>query len=254
MKVTVVIPARMAATRFPGKPLAKISQKPIIQWVYQRSEKARVDEVLVVTDSLEIMAAVEHFGGNAIKTRADHPNGTSRIAEVADYLKTDIIVNVQGDEPCIHPDVINAVAQPLIKDPTLEMATMATPIKQKEHLFNPNAVKVVLDQSQHALYFSRAPIPYYKHLGMASPEFPFQREGPYLRHIGIYAYRREFLLRYANHPPSRLESMEGLEQLRALEMGAKIYVGLTDHESIGVDEPEDLEKAKHFLASEGSIS
>lgn len=252
MRVTVVIPARMAATRFPGKPLEKINHRPIIEWVYERSSKANVDAVLVATDSQEIFEAVQAFGGNCCLTSPHHPNGTSRIAEAAEQIDADVIVNVQGDEPSIHPEVINAVIAPFAKDPNLHMATMANPLTIPEDLFNPNIVKVVLNRQQHALYFSRAAIPYHKHLGMHDPQFPMP-EHPYYKHIGIYAYRKSFLLAYAAEPPSALETVEGLEQLRALDMGTKIYVGLTHHTSIGVDEPGDLEKARAFLASEGRV-
>lgn len=253
MKVTVLIPARMAATRFPGKPLSKILGKPMIQWVYERSKLANVDHVVVATDSQEIQRAVFEFGGNCKLTRDDHLNGTSRIAEVAATLDSDVIVNVQGDEPGIHPQVINDVTDPFRDRPGLEMATMAVPISHHEDIFNPNIVKVVLDRNHHALYFSRAPIPYQRHSGMHNPHFPNTTGMKHLRHIGIYAYRKSFLMRYAAQPPCTLESAEGLEQLRALDMGATIYVGITQHTAIGVDTPADLEKAASFLVNEGSI-
>lgn len=254
MKVTVIIPARMAATRFPGKPLAKIGQKPIIQWVFERCKMAGVDRVIVATDSSDIADAVTAFGGEYHMTRADHPNGTSRIAEVAEVIDADIIINVQGDEPAIHPNVIHAVVTPFKTQKHLEMATMANPIKNHQDLFNPHIVKVVMNRYHHALYFSRAPIPYFKHQGMHSPRFPHAPEATYYKHIGVYAFRKSFLLRFAAEPPCALESLEGLEQLRALDMGATIHVGITDHTSIGVDEPEDLAKARDYLAREGSIS
>jgi len=253
MKVTVLIPARMAATRFPGKPLSKILGKPMIQWVYERSQRANVDDVVVATDSLEIREAVLAFGGKCELTRDDHPNGTSRIAEVASNLATDIVINVQGDEPGIHPQVIDAVVEPFRSQPDLEMTTMAAVMENHEDVFNPNIVKVVFNRKSRALYFSRAPIPYGRHQGMNTPRFPAAPHLVHHRHIGIYGYRKPFLMRYAVEPPCALESIEGLEQLRALDMGATIYVGITTHTAIGVDEPADLEKAASFLVNEGSV-
>lgn len=252
MKVTVIIPARLAAVRFPGKPLAKIIDKPMIQWVYERASQAQVDEVIVATDSKEIFDAVEAFGGRAVMTRHDHPNGSARIAEVAEKLSSDIIINVQGDEPTIHPGSIDMVVQPFLAGMDVEMTTLAEPIRKHSEIFNPNMVKVVRNAVGNALYFSRAPIPYFKHQGMSGPTWSEQNgaRGMHFRHIGIYGYRRDFLLRYTANPITDLEEFEGLEQLRALHMGARIHVGLSQFSSIGVDTPNDLILAETFLKKE----
>ena len=249
MKVSIIIPARMAATRFPGKPLFRINGKPMIQWVYERAASAGTGTVIVATDSEEILACVEDFGGLARLTRADHENGTQRIAEVAKDLETDLVINVQGDEPCIHPDAIKAVISCLKAHPTMEMATLAEEIRDSHSIFNPNVVKLVTDKHNRAIYFSRAPIPYYKHPGMDSPSWPHDpdKAPAYLRHVGVYGFRKDFLLRYVEEPPCDLERIEGLEQLRALYMGAAIGVAITTHPSIGVDTPQDVQKAQDYL-------
>ncbi len=222
----------------------------MIQWVYERSSAASVDRVIVATDSTEILDAVRAFGGEAVMTRADHENGSQRIAEVAATLDSDLIVNVQGDEPTIHPGAVNAVQAPLEAEPQLEMATLAEPIKNHEDLFNPNVVKVTFNKAGRAMYFSRSPIPFVKHEGMNQIRWePGLAHGHY-RHVGIYAYRREFLLQYVAEPPCSLERMEGLEQLRALYMGARIQVAASEWPSIGVDTPADVPRAEAFLIEE----
>ncbi len=255
MKTSILIPARMAATRFPGKPLSLINGRPMIEWVYRRAVQAQIGPVIVATDSPEIVACVNGFGGDARLTRSDHENGTQRIAEIAAGLDADLIINVQGDEPCIHPSAIQAVAARLAADPSLEMATLAEEIDDPALVFNPNVVKLVVDQRERALYFSRAPIPYRKHVGMNGPTWPGS-EGVLgtLRHVGIYGYQKAFLLRYVAHPPCALEQLEGLEQLRALFMGASIGVSLTQHPSIGVDTPSDVARAEAYLKKEETFS
>ena len=186
-------------------------------------------------------------------TRSDHENGTQRIAEVARTLDTDLVINVQGDEPTIHPAAIKAVIDPLKKNPNLQMSTLAEKITHKNDLFNPNVVKVVRDKTGRALYFSRSTIPYKKHLGMKDPFFEPDAEPLHLRHLGIYGYRASFLQDYVSEPVCSLEQIEGLEQLRALYMGASIQVELTNYPSIGVDTPRDVPKAEAYLASEGEI-
>jgi 3-deoxy-manno-octulosonate cytidylyltransferase (CMP-KDO synthetase) len=250
MKAAVLIPARMAAIRFPGKPLAKILGKPMIQWVYERSARAGANRVVVATDSDEIMDAVRAFGGEAIRTRDDHPNGTQRIAEAVADLDEDIIVNVQGDEPTIQPDAIRRVIH-CFSGEAPEMATLARVIDDPEDRFNPNVVKVVCDRKGNALYFSRAPIPYAKHPGMHGSTWPDSVSSPQLQHIGIYGYHREFLLEYARETPSQIEQVEGLEQLRALWMGARIRVEIVDMVSIGVDTPADVARVERILRGEG---
>lgn len=254
MKVTVLIPARMAATRFPGKPLAIINGKPMIQWVYERSAASAADAVIVATDSLEILGAVRAFGGKAVKTRDDHSNGTMRIAEVAEQLDSDIIVNVQGDEPTIRSEAVDAVIKPMRENPNLEMATLAEPITSHEDLFSPHVVKVVLDKHQCALYFSRSPIPFVKHEGMDHIGWQPGIDAGHLRHVGIYAYRRDFLLDYVREPACALEQHEGLEQLRALHMGARIQVAASRWPTIGVDTPQDVARAETYLKKEGRES
>lgn len=252
MKTSVLIPARMAATRFPGKPLSPILGKPMIQWVYERCALAAVDAVIVATDSDDIMQAVLDFGGRAVMTRTDHENGTQRIAEVAQRLDSDVVVNVQGDEPAIHPDVIDAVIAPFQAGSDLPMATLAEPLQDHADILNPNVVKVVCDAKGRALYFSRAPIPYVKHPYMASPAWPEPAElRHWQRHVGVYAFRRDFLLAYVRQPSCDLERLEGLEQLRALYMGARIQVVASPKASVGVDLPSDVARVEAILRREG---
>ena len=240
MKVLCVIPARYGSTRLPGKPLAMICGKPVIQRVYERAAQARIpDQVIVATDDQRIMDAVAGFGGTAMMTSVDHPSGTDRLAEVAlSYEDVDVIVNVQGDEPMIPPKVIDDLAQAFVDDPELEMATMKT-LLQPEDYNNPNAVKVVTDENGYALYFSRSLIPYQRNV---VPDFKWYK------HIGIYAYRRDFLLRFAALLPTPLEQVEGLEQLRALENGVKIKVLTTDFQGVGIDTQADLDRANEIFA------
>ena len=252
-KVAILIPARMAATRFPGKPLSSILGKPMIQWVYERSKAAGAHRVIVATDSREILDTVRAFGGEAAMTRSDHGNGTDRIAEVAAGLEEEWVINVQGDEPALHPGVIALVVDALRNRPELQMCTVAEPIDNHQQLFDPNVVKVVLDQRGDALYFSRSPIPFVKHSGMSRIYWEPDGEVRHLRHLGIYGYRTDFLLRYVREPPCPLERIEGLEQLRALHMGTRIHVSITHHSSIGVDTPADITKAEAFLKREGYL-
>ena len=231
MKVLCIIPARYASTRLPGKPLRDIAGKPMIVRVYERAIRAqRVHEVVVATDDERIRAAVEEHGGNAVMTRADHATGTDRLAEVAAQRPDcDLIINVQGDEPLIDPAVIDALVAPFEHDEALMMATAKTEITDAAEMENPNNVKVVADRTGNALYFSRACIPYARNAG-----------AKVYKHIGIYAYRRDFLLAYAKMAQTELECSESLEQLRALENGYRIRVVETDAVFIGVDTEEDL--------------
>ena len=231
MKVLCIIPARYASTRLPGKPLRDIAGKPMIVRVYERAVRAqRVHEVVVATDDERIRAAVEEHGGHAVMTRADHATGTDRLAEVAAQRPDcDLIINVQGDEPLIDPAVIDALVAPFEHDDALMMATAKTEITDAAEMENPNNVKVVADRTGNALYFSRACIPYARNAG-----------AKVYKHIGIYAYRRDFLLAYAKMAQTELECSESLEQLRALENGYRIRVVETDAVFIGVDTEEDL--------------
>ncbi|BCR05496.1 3-deoxy-manno-octulosonate cytidylyltransferase [Desulfuromonas versatilis] len=246
MRVTALIPARYASSRFPGKPLAEIAGKPMIQWVYERtSRSALVDRVIVATDDERIRQAVQAFGGEVQMTRSDHPTGTDRLAEVAARIETDIVVNVQGDEPLIDPRMIDMAVEPLTTDPSIPMGTLKTPIASVEEFLNPNVVKVVTDREGFALYFSRAPIPHPRDFADGLQE-QFQ-ELQACKHIGLYVYRRDFLLAYPGLPVTPLENLEKLEQLRALEHGHKIRVVETSLSSLGVDTPEDLEKVREYL-------
>jgi 3-deoxy-manno-octulosonate cytidylyltransferase (CMP-KDO synthetase) len=255
-----VIPARYASTRFPGKPLAEIAGRPMIEHVYRRAADARgIDAVVVATDDQRIADAVERFGGVARMTAASHHTGTDRIAEVARDLPCSIIVNVQGDEPLVEPASIAQMVDALQADPTLEMATLRTPIRREEDYASPHVVKVVVDANDNALYFSRAPIPHQRDLppsafvpglperlhGVPSVATADKKGGYYgFKHLGLYAYRRDFLLRLAALPQTALERAESLEQLRALEHGHRIRAVETKHDSIGVDTPEDLDRVR----------
>ena len=232
MKVLCVIPARYASTRLPGKPLSMIAGKPMIQHVYERACQAQLpDEVVVATDNELVEKAVLDFGGKVVMTSPDHPSGTDRLAEVAlMYPDVDVIVNVQGDEPMIPPEVIDRLAEAFNGDANLNMATMKV-VMDEEDYENPAAVKVVTDQQGYALYFSRSLMPYPRNKPEGFKVF---------KHVGIYAYRRNFLLKYAALAPTPLEKAESLEQLRALENGYKIKVLESDFQGIGVDTPEDL--------------
>ncbi|MGC9518838.1 MAG: 3-deoxy-manno-octulosonate cytidylyltransferase [Desulfuromonadaceae bacterium] len=246
MYVVAIIPARYASTRFPGKPLALIHGKPMLQYVYERTCQATlVDEVIVATDDERILSAAEDFGARAVLTSACHETGTDRLAEVAAGLeKADLVVNVQGDEPMIAPEMIDTAIAPLGERPDISMGTLMADIAAPEDFNNPNVVKVVTDQQGLALYFSRSPIPFTRDVVPDTACLNARR------HIGLYVYRRDFLLRYPHLNPTPLEKAEKLEQLRALEHGYRIHVALTTHLSIGVDTPEDLEKVKALLLPE----
>ena len=247
MRVTAVIPARHASTRFPGKPLADIHGKPMIQWVYERTRQSSgVHRVVVATDDERIAAAVTAFGGEVQMTRADHPTGTDRLAEVAARIETDLIVNVQGDEPLIDPRMIDQAVNAVRRNPGVVMGTLKTPIASVEEYLNPNVVKVVTDRQGFALYFSRAPIPYPRDLA-DDLGANFSRIEAF-KHIGLYVYRKDFLLTYPRLSPTPLEQLEKLEQLRALEHGFRIKVAATELTSQGVDTPEDLERVRAAVA------
>ncbi|MBC8016383.1 MAG: 3-deoxy-manno-octulosonate cytidylyltransferase [Sporomusaceae bacterium] len=238
MNIVCVIPARYSSTRLPGKPLADIAGKPMIQHVYEQSILAeRPGQVIVATDHQLVYETVKSFGGQAILTSPDHLTGTDRLAEVADkFPDVDLIINVQGDEPLIPPAIIDQLAAAFDGNQDLQMATLMTEMDECEYNC-PSAVKVVTDLQGYALYFSRSIIP-----------FPRNDTGvPVYKHIGIYAYRRDFLLKYAKLSPTPLETTESLEQLRALEHGYRIKVLKTDFKSIGVDTLEDLEKVNLLL-------
>ncbi len=245
--VVGIIPARYTSVRFPGKVLALLWGKPIVQHVYERTKQAKtLSDVIVATDDERVRQVVEGFRGKCVMTSPEHPSGTDRVAEVARQIDCDVVVNIQGDEPLIAPEAIDAAVQPFLVDPTLKMTTLATPIIDEREYLNPNVVKVVVDRDGFALYFSRSPLPFFRPKGKMGempqfnlPESPLVQP---LRHIGLYAYRREFLLQFAQWSPTDLERSEGLEQLRALEHGIRIKVVVTSYRSVGVDTPEDLER------------
>ena len=244
MRTLCVIPARYASTRLPGKPLADICGKPMICRVLERARCARKpDKVIVATDDERICDAVRAEGGEALMTRTDHLTGTDRLAEVAEaYPAVDLIVNVQGDEPLIEPSVIDDLIAPFEMDENLPMATVMTRMEDAEEQLDPNNVKVVVDKLGYALYFSRSLVPY-----------PRAAAGPVYKHIGIYAYRRDFLLRYARLEPTPLEKAESLEQLRALENGYGIRVLETDCRFVGVDTAEDLALVNKLYREQGLV-
>lgn len=238
MKTAIVIPARYASSRLPGKPLLKATGKYLVQHVYENAARSRADAVIVATDDPRIADAVRSFGGRVMMTRDDHPSGTDRVAEVACRLEADIIVNLQGDEPQMDPAILDVLPNLLVNDAEAAMATLAVPIKSLEQWRDPNCVKAVCDQRGRALYFSRSPIPYVRD---GDPDFA--RQPPrFLQHLGLYAYRREFLLHLATLPPEPLEELEKLEQLRVLAQGHKIAVGVVNHAGRGVDTPADYER------------
>jgi len=247
MKVLGIIPARYGSTRFPGKPLALIARKPLIQHVVERCQEAEsLSEVIVATDDTRIWEVAQNFC-RAEMTAPNHPSGSDRIAEVAARLACDAIVNIQGDEPLIDPEVIDAVTGALTES---EMSTAATSIRTAEQYDNPNVVKVVVNAAGRALYFSRRAIPYVREAASRSATEQLAAF-PFLKHLGIYGYRRETLLRLVRFPVSPLERAEKLEQLRALENGIAITVVTVDYDSVGVDVPADVPRVERLLAAAG---
>jgi 3-deoxy-manno-octulosonate cytidylyltransferase (CMP-KDO synthetase) len=239
--VLAIIPARYHSTRLPAKALADIAGRPMIEHVYRRAARAaRLDAIVIATDDERIATAAEAFGAVAVMTAATHLSGTDRLAEVAKSVPCDLIVNVQGDEPLLDPAVIDAVIEPMLRDPSLEMATAARRLRDPDELHNPGMVKVVCDVRGSALYFSRAPIPYGRETS-AGAEARI--------HIGLYVYRRATLLRLAALAPGRLERLEALEQLRALENGIGIHVVETAFASAEVNTPDDLERVRQLVAT-----
>ena len=242
MSIIAVIPSRYASTRLPGKPLVDICGKTMVQRVYEQVRKVELfDDVLVATDDQRIFDAVTAFGGKAVMTSEDCPSGTDRLIEVATANPADIYVNIQGDEPLIEPEIIEKLARVMQDDPELQMGTLCYPISA-EQAQNPNVVKVVRAHNNNALYFSRSPIPFARSGGI---------ETAYFGHIGMYAYRRQFLLDFGKLPYSKLENTEKLEQLRVLEAGIAIRCLTVDAMAPGVDTPEDLEAVRRIIAERG---
>jgi 3-deoxy-manno-octulosonate cytidylyltransferase (CMP-KDO synthetase) len=251
-KILGVIPARYASSRFPGKVLVPIpdasgGSKPMLQHVYERVSSARyLTSMIIATDDERIYEAAKKFHAPVRMTRSDHVSGTDRVAEVASAESAEIVVNIQGDEPLIDPAAIDAAVLPLVDDPSIPMATLKKEIEDPREIADPNVVKVVTDLAGNALYFSRSTIPHVRELGGVKP-------APYYKHIGLYVYRRDFLLGYSDLPIGPLEQAERLEQLRALENGHPIRVVETEYESIGVDTPADLERLVAMLTAGSTI-
>ena len=245
MNFTAIIPARYASTRFPGKPLALLGNKPVIQHVYEQTSSV-LSEVWVATDDDRIREAVKKFGGRVVMTRADHKSGTDRIEEAAEKIGTqaDVIINIQGDEPFVQPSQIKTLMQ-LFDNADTQIGTLGKHFENIEAVNNPNSPKIVTDKQGFALYFSRSVIPYIR----GAQDNEWLSHFPFLKHLGLYAYRREVLHEITQLPQSSLEIAESLEQLRWLENGYRIRVGLTDVETVGIDTPEDLQRAEEFLKS-----
>src|SRR5215470_11543777 len=242
-KIVIVIPARYGSTRLPGKPLVQIAGKPMVQRVYERARLAMGgSRVIVATDDERILKAVEGFGGEARMTRSDHRTGTERIAEVAAHAEGDVFVNVQGDEPLIHPNAIDRAVNALLEEPRAAIATLAVPIKTPSDIMDPNVVKTVLDFDGNALYFSRAPIPWVR-------DAQAKVHVKYWKHLGLYVFQRDALLEFPTLPLGELERVEQLEQLRWLENGWKIRVAEVEHDAVSVDVPEDVERVERLMGS-----
>jgi 3-deoxy-manno-octulosonate cytidylyltransferase (CMP-KDO synthetase) len=236
VSAVIIIPARYASSRLPGKPLLRHTGKYLVQHVYERALQARLaDRVVLATDDPRIVAAARHFKADVVLTRRDHPSGTDRVAEVAAGLDADVVVNLQGDEPLVEPAALDLLIDLLRANPSADMATLAAPLHSLKQYHNPHCVKVVCDSAGRALYFSRSPLPFVRD---GQPDFS-ARPPRFLQHVGLYAYRREFLLRLAALPPAPLERLEKLEQLRALALGCRMPVGLVDHPTLGVDTYDD---------------
>lgn len=260
MNFSVVIPARFASSRLPGKPLLDIAGKPLIQHVYESAAKSDANRIIIATDDARIESVAKSFGAEVCLTSSYHRSGTERIAEVIQTLRfnrDDIVVNVQGDEPLLPAESINQVAVQLHEYAEAKISTLCTRIGDDADLFNPNVVKVVRDNLGYALYFSRAPIPWDRsRFPSQMSQFAFHNlavceHNSYYKHIGLYAYTAGFVLQYINYPLSTLEQLESLEQLRALQNGHRIYVGEAQHDSgIGVDTEEDLEKVRRLFATQ----
>ena len=255
MMAVGIIPARYGSTRLPGKPLLDIGGKPMVQWVYEVARGASLlERVIVATDDRRVLEAVEAFGGEALMTSAEHPSGTDRVVEVAAQLDAQVIANIQVDEPLLEPEVIDRAVAPLVSDASLMMVTVKSKVNRVEDLFDPHIVKVVTDREGYALCFSRLPLPFIQQErrgGLSHQKFLLEHPeflSRYYWHIGLYVYRKEFLMSFAQWGTSPLEEMEGLEQLRVLENGYKIKVITAECSGRGIDTPEDLHWVRERLA------
>lgn len=246
MKFIGIIPARYASTRFPGKPLALLGGKPVIQHVYEKVA-AVLEAAYVATDDERIYDAVKSFGGQVVMTRTDHKSGTDRIEEAIEKIggEWDVVVNVQGDEPFVAKSQLDTICH-CFDDPTTQIATLGKPFESMEAVQNPNSPKIIVDNMGFAMYFSRSVIPYVR----GKEESSWLTHYPFLKHLGIYAYRKDVLRQVTQLPQSSLEIAESLEQLRWLQNGFKIKVGTTDVETVGIDTPQDLERAEEFLKAQ----
>jgi len=250
MKIVAIIPARYSSSRFHGKVLADINGKPMIQWVYEKASQSKIiNEVIVATDDERVYKKVKEFSGYVVMTSPHHRCGTERLSEVAKEKDWDLIVNVQGDEPLLEPDMIDQAVHPFLEGKeSIHISTLKSKIKKKREVFDPNVVKVVTDLNDFAIYFSRAPIPFnkgkWKDISNSKKYFI---PGLHFKHIGLYVYKRETLLEFSSLPFTPLEEFEGLEQLRALENGFRIKVPTTNYNSISVDTPEDLSMIREIL-------
>ncbi len=235
MKVIGIIPARFSATRFMGKVLADLGGKPVVQHVWENAKKAKLfEDLIIATDDERVVKAAEDFEAKVLYTSPDQPSGTDRLIEVVNPIDVEVIVNIQGDEPMVRPEMLDELARAVLDDKDVYMATLAKKIEDKSEIEDPNVVKVVKDKNGFALYFSRATIPYPRHKNTLQ----------YFKHLGLYAYTKDFLFEFSNFQKSHLEMTEGLEQLRVLENGYKIKVVETEFDTIGIDTPEDLERAR----------
>jgi 3-deoxy-manno-octulosonate cytidylyltransferase (CMP-KDO synthetase) len=250
-KVIGIIPARYGSTRFPGKLLVSILGKTLLQHTFENAKRiSSIDELIIATDDEKIFAHVKNFGGTPVLTSSTHINGTERLAEVLtkhpEYLRANIIVNFQGDEPFVDPKGVEKAIQLLLQDTSASMATLATPLKDKKEACHPSIVKCIIDQQQNALYFSRSLIP-------GNKKNKFNPNFTYYRHIGLYVYRPSFLIDYQKLPATPLQKEEDLEQLKVLEHGYRIKVALTDQPCIGVDEPEDINKIEQWICKQNTF-
>ncbi len=253
-KIVGIIPARYNSTRLHGKPLIMIHGKPMIQHVFERSKKADLDEVYIATDDDRIADMVKSFGGNVIMTLKSHDSGTDRIAEAIKKINADIVVNIQGDEPLIRPEMINQAVSPFLKDKNVYMSTLIKKIDDTEDLFNPSIAKVIVDSNNYAIYFSRSIIPYPREMKEINIKY-FKRNNIvkkfiFYKHIGLYVYTKQFLLKFSGLSPSNLEKIEKLEQLRVLENGFKIKTVETEFSTLGVDTKYELNKVRRLMTKE----
>ncbi|MFH1782206.1 MAG: 3-deoxy-manno-octulosonate cytidylyltransferase [Candidatus Omnitrophota bacterium] len=247
MNVIGIIPARYASTRFEGKLLAELCKKPVIQHVWENAKKSKsIDELIIATDDKRIYDVCKGFGAKVSYTSKAHKSGSDRLTEIVASIDTKVVVNIQADEPFIHPTMIDEVVDPILKDSSIDMTTLCHKIKNKEELLDPNVVKVVMNRAGFAMYFSRSPIPYDRSNSL--------KASGYYKHVGLYAYTRDFLFTFKSLPQSRMEKIEKLEQLRVIENGYRIKVSETKFDTVGIDTPEDLQRANELINGAKQLS